>query len=237
MKYSFTTLLTCVGTVLVSACSSDSSGGLRLSEISSTLSTGQTEVSTFSFADNGDLLNATFQRDGQEFLAASFETADDGTLLRRSNDLDQDGAEDQAELYEYIEGLGLGRVHTVNADGLIDTVEIFSFENALVFSSNIIDINDVATVDQVELGGGSMQSRSLYTYSGTRLDTIQTDADGNGFFDTEESFTYNNDGTLASSILRSFSGAELSTSTYTYEVGPCNPAAGNSTTAHFCIRS
>ena len=237
MKYSFITLPTCVGAILVSACSSDSGDGLRLSEISSTLSTGETEVSSFSFADNGDLLSTTIQRDGQEFFAASFETADDGTLLRRSDDRDQDGVEDQAGLYEYIEDLGLGKVYTVNADGLIDTVEIFSFENNLVFSSNIIDIIDVASVDQVELGGSTMQSRSLYTYSGTRLDTIQTDADGNGFFDTEESFTYNNDGTLASSILRSFSGAELSTSTYTYEVGPCNPAAGNSTTAHFCIRS
>jgi len=234
-------------TILVSACSSsddpatppadDSTepSSLRLTELTRDRADGSVQIVNLSYAESGSLLNETVRTDGEIVFESTFEVNNLGQFIRRSEDIDQDGNEDQSSNYYYRSGLGLSEIHRIGADNLIYRVETFQFEGNRAISRERRDITPVASPELVDAAGGTLLIRREINYADNRVSSIDIDNDGDGINDSLETFQYNPDGTLATSSLTSATEGTLSTTTYTYETGACNYKSSNSALYYYCI--
>lgn len=233
MKTQRSMLLALASATVLSGCGSsgDSSDSLRLMQIATVFAAGSAETTDFAFSADGTLATQTLSQDGQT-ITTTYSPDDDGRYLHSS-----EGIDELISQYEYLDDLGLSRIYRSNSDGMIDTVEIFRFEDSLVLSSDLRDIDDVGSISQADSGSGVLQARRTFSYTDGRLTAIRSDIDGNGSIDTLEDFSYNADGTVQSSTLSSLSGGAISSSNYIYERGGCHSASGNSTNAFYCVSS
>lgn len=114
-------------------------------------------------------------------------------------------------------------------------VEIFEFDDSLAVSRTTLDVDNVATIDEVDESTGVLVNRRDFTYVNGQLSVNRVDSDGDGEVDLTETFTYNPDGTLATVQLDSAVDGAVSTSSFVYEQGPCVPNFANSVTGYFCV--
>jgi hypothetical protein len=107
-----------------------------------------------------------------------------------------------------------------NVDGLISAVYTYNYEDGLIVSRDFYEIDDVASVDLVDLTIATSSSRNAFSYENSRVVTRD-------YFNSDETltstrtFSYNTDGTLASSSSSSMTSGTTSTTTYLSEEGRC----------------
>jgi len=207
----------------------------RLSELAVNRTDGSVQVISFSYAESGSLLTETVRTDGEIEFESTFEVNNLGQFIRRSEDIDQDGNEDQSSNYYYKSGLGLSEIHRINADNLIYRVDTFQFEGNRVTSRERIDVAPVASPEQVDVANGNLLIRREFNYTDNRVSSIDIDSNGDGTNDKLATFQYNPNGTLATTSLTSTTEGTLNTTTYIYETGACNYNSGNSVLRYYCI--
>jgi len=225
--------------IILSACSSseDSNGAQtqRIVEITRSWSGGAIETINVEYSDSGNYLRDITRQNGEITFVRNFETTADGQFIRRSDDNNQDGVEDSASTYEYTNGLGLSRVHRLDSNMFIDTIEVFRFENGVVVSAEARDIDDVATPDLIDESSGTVTARFNYKYEGNQLIEKTTDSNDDGIADQLEVFNYNPDGTLASTTRNSVTEGAINSSVYVYEQGACNSNFTNTIARYYCV--
>lgn len=233
------TLLTTVALLTLSACGSSGTTSeiptKRLKEVNRSFANGSVETVTTDYTESGHILRQVFRRDGNIYLTTTFDTSSDGRFTRRSEDTDQDGVEDQSSTYGYSDGLGLSRIYRIGSNTLIDEVDIFQFQGDLAVSRISRDIDEVATPDLVDETSGTVVAERFFSYENGRISVNDIDTDGDGEIDRQESFTYNPDGTLASTVFSSVTDGVISSSSFVYETGVCDNNSGNSSTLFFCV--
>lgn len=207
----------------------------RLVQSTSQGADGSTGSIATEYSEQGHIQRQTFRSDGEVTTVFTFETTDTGQLIRRSQDTDLDGEENFSSLYVYGNGTDLSRVYRVGSNSLIDLVEIFEFEDSLAVSRTTLDVDNVATIDEVDESTGVLVNRRDYTYVNGQLSVNRVDSDGDSEVDLTETYTYNPDGTLATVQLDSAVDGAISTSSFVYEQGPCVPNFANSVTGYFCV--
>lgn len=239
MRYANFTLLLSTLLIILSACdSSDKTNNAttqRLVETTRSFSNGSTDVITTEYTASGNILRQTFSRDTETYLTTIFESSDDGRFIRRSEDSNQDGVEDSFSTYVYTDGLGLSRINRIRSNMLIDEIDLFQFENSLAMTRDTRNIDDVATSELVDESSGTLETRRVYIYENNRITSTDIDTNGDGEVDRQTVFSYNPDGTLATTVLSSLSEGVISSSSYVYEQGVCNNNSGNSSTSYFCV--
>lgn len=229
--------------LILAACSSSDGSGdestdsssQRLVETTRTKADGSVDVVTTTYDESGNIFQQVFTTDGAITLTTTFETSPNGQFLRRSEDNNQDGIEDQSSSYVYDDTLGLTRINRIGSNSLIDKVEIYTFDDTRAVSRISRDIDDVATSDAVDESSGMTTYLRDFEYMDNRLSVINIDSDEDGVYDLRADLSYNPNGTLATEVFSSVTDGVLITSNFVYETGPCTRAAGNSTTQFFCI--
>ena len=244
MKHRLTAALTITFALTLSACSSsnDSSNSgetnpssLRLAQSTRVSTNGSVDTVKTIYSESGNIHQQIFAIDGEIYLTTTFESKPNGQFLLRSEDIDQDGIEDQSSAYVYDENGNLRRIDRIGPDGLIDVVALFLFEGELATTRISRDIDDVATSDLVDETSGSITYLRDFEYEDGRLVAIDIDSDEDGEYDRREDYAYNPDGTLATTTLTSVTEGTVNSSVFVYEAGVCHRDAGNSTQDYFCI--
>lgn len=230
--------------LILSACGSSGDGSngnesgtttQRLVEITHSMANGSVNTHTIEYSSSGNFQREVFKQDGNIYYISTYETRADGQLIRRSDDADQDGVEDFSSTYTYDSTLGLERIERFNASMLIYQIDIFKFNDGLAVSRDTQDIDDVATYDLVDESSGSLSIRRTFVYENGLVIENNIDTNGNGENDRQEVYSYNPDGTLASTTLSSVTDGVISSAIYTYKKGDCNRNDGNSFTNFYCI--
>jgi len=183
------------------------------------------------------LLREIISADGEIVLTRNYETTADGQLVRRSDDIDQDGVEDRSSTYEYMDGLGLIRTNRIGPSMLIESIDVFQFEDGHAVSAEIRDIVDVATSDLVDESSGTVTARYNFAYEDNRLIEKTSDSNNDGVVDEVEVFSYNPNGTLASSSNSSVTSGVIYSATFVYEQGKCNTNVANSVSYYRCVNT
>jgi len=123
--------------IILSACGSSESpkefNTQRLVGIANNWSGGLVELTRIEYTESGNLLRDTVTANGEIVRTRTFETTDEGQLIRRSDDTDQDGIEDSASTYVYMDGFGLTRNNSIGANGLIESIAVFQFEDGQAY--------------------------------------------------------------------------------------------------------
>lgn len=227
--------------ITLSACessdNSENSQTLRLSEITNNWSGGLVEITNIEYNESGHLLREIISADGEIVLTRNYETTADGQLVRRSDDIDQDGVEDRSSTYEYMDGLGLIRTNRIGPSMLIESIDVFQFEDGHAVSAEIRDIVDVATSDLVDESSGTVTARYNFAYEDNRLIEKTSDSNNDGVVDEVEVFSYNPNGTLASSSNSSVTSGVIYSATFVYEQGKCNTNVANSVSYYRCVNT
>lgn len=223
----------------LSACGSSGDASVsttqRLVETTRSLATGTVETETIEYTNSGNLLREVFRRDGEIYWTSTYETNDDGRLIRRSDDTNQDDLEDLSSTYSYVDGQGLRRIDRVDSNMLIYQVDIFQFEGARAISRETRNTDDVVSSDLVDESSGTLVAQRNFVYENDRISRNNIDTDGDGAIDRQEVYRYNPDGTLATTTLSSVTEGAISSAMYVYEQGSCTVNGGNSVTNFFCV--
>lgn len=207
----------------------------RLTEITRNLADGTVISQKIEYDSFGNLQSEVSRRNGAVYLTSSYESTDEGQLIRRSDDNNQDGVEDRSSTYLYQDGLGLRRINRVDTNGLIYEIDVFQFDGSVAVSRDTQDIDDVAQSELVDETSGTLKTRRLYVYENERLSEVNIDSNGNGETNRQEVLSYNPNGTLATSTLNSTTDGVVSSALYVYEPGKCNNNAANSFTTFYCV--
>jgi len=225
----------------LSACGSSGSSNdalpQRLVEVTRSLSDSSIETITTEYSESGNISGQIFRRNGAIYLTTTFETNAQGQFLRRSDDTDQDGVENRSSSYGYTSGLGLTRINRTDSNMLIDRIEFFTFDGGLAVSRDTRSVVEIASPDLVDEFSGTLTTQRIFGYENGRIITNDIDTDGDGDIDRQETYSYNPDGTLATTTVSSVSEGVLSSATHTYERGLCTNNSGNSSTSYFCVVS
>lgn len=210
-------------------------GALRL--VSNTINEADGSVVTITteYGETGNLLSQVFQRDGSNYLTTTFESNVDGQFIRRSEDNDGDGVENTYSTYEYTDDLGLVRINRHGSDGLIGGVTVFSFEDGRAVVRDTYDVQAAASSELVDLSTGVLTAQRAFEYVDNQIITSNIDSDANGEIDRREDFSYNPDGTLATTVITTLSTGATDSSIFVYESGPCNGRWSNSASSFFCV--
>lgn len=186
------------------------------------------------YTEAGNILRQTLREDGQVTRVRTFETTTAGLLISRSEDIDQDDVGDFISLYNYNGGSNLIRVDRLDLNMLIDRIDLNVYQDDFVASREIRDIDDVATSDMVDETSGTLRSVRNFEYEEGRVIAINVDSDGDGVIDRREDYSYNPNGTLATTSLSSVTDGAIGANTFVYEEGACK-LWGDTTAAYFCV--
>jgi len=196
-------------------------------------SNGQIVTITSRYLDDGNMLGQQFSLDGAVYLDTTFEHNTNNEFTRRSEDTNQDGIEDSYSTYEY-NVHGLSRIYR-HADGLINNVSVFNFEDGLAVTRDVYSIEKVPTADLVDLSTATRIQQHLMQYENRRISVLNIDEGADGRINTREDFSYNPNGTLSTSITTRLGTLDSSSTVFVYESGSCSMNANNSATSFFCI--
>jgi len=204
---------------------------LRLISSLTTFSDGKTSSTSYQYDEKGNLVGAII-----DDFTFSYEIDSSGKISKVS--VSGDGvAIREAEIYHYdsIVGLrridGLGFLEGVGIIG-VSRFELYKFDGVLATSleTRRLPFDEIELDVEVEDTAGTLVSRTEFIYDGDRLSREFIDTEADGIPNERRDYTYNSDGTLASTMVLG-----KSTSVYSYEQGPCNLNWGNSTSRYFCI--
>ncbi|MFK7996476.1 MAG: hypothetical protein AB8B87_20225 [Granulosicoccus sp.] len=217
----------------ITGCGSDS---LRLIEIVESRADSPDLVITMQYTDEGNRLSETRSREGTAIRIDTYKTTPAGLLVSRSTDDDLDGRVPVYDRqYEYNESGALFRFNRFNGSGRISSVVIYEFQDGLATSSELINTFDVSRPELVDITSGTKERLETYEYEEGRIIAINRDSNLNGTFDFRTNYTYNPNGTLASTSVNSITNGVIRTSTYVYEDGLCKPW-GDTTVDFYCIK-
>ncbi len=219
----------------ISSDDSNENQTLRLIESIRNLSDGTIETISSEYSESGNMVRDTVRRNGEIAITRQIESTPDGQLIRRSEDIDQDGFEDNASLYEYTDGPGLTRIYRVGPDKLIYAFEVFQFDGNVAVSSVAREIDDATTPDLLDENSGTFIARFNFAYEEDQLVEKTRDDNDDGIVDSIQVYSYNPDGTLASTTNSSVAGGVIDSTTYVYEAGKCNNNFGNSVNRYYCV--
>jgi len=207
----------------------------RLRSYLVTLPSGTTVDFHFTYSASGNV--ATRVRSENEVLTSiwTYETKLNGEIIRVSKDNDLSGIENRASTYTYAEGFGPTRIYDYLDSGDIGFVDLFYFEDGLVVSKLLQDIDNVPTEDLVDDASGEVYSRAFYTYENGYLTAKETYLGDAGGLHRTVFYYYNPDGTISTSELYDPEGTRLNSVAYAYEDGPCKHATYNSTNSYRCV--
>jgi len=87
----------------------------------------------------------------------------------------------------------------------------------------------------VDESSGTVTARFNYTYENNQLVEKTYDSNNDGIVDEIEVFSYNPNGTLATTTNSSVTDGVIYSATFTYEQGKCNNNFGNSVSRYYCV--
>jgi len=206
----------------------------RLVESNIVNSDGSSNRFSYEYDANGNLLRRTVFVNNEMTSSRIYATNPNGLLNSYTDDSDADGTIDFTILYRYSDTLRLTRLDITNAEGIYIASTAYSYTDELITSREHFNIDDVETVEMIDLRPALKTSHRTFEYENGRLGQ-QSFFDGEGTLLNTRTYTYNTDGTLASSITNSSTEGTVQTSTHTYETGTCNSAANVSQLKYRCI--
>lgn len=206
----------------------------RLVETELVNSDGTSVTLNYEYGIDGNLIQRTVRVDGGVDSLRTYVTSSNGLLQSYSDDLDLDGEAEFIAHFRYTAGTGLTRINVENSDGrYVSSIE-YSHNNGVIVSRESYNIVDVDSEELIELRPDLRSSYRTYSYEAGRLNE-QIFLNEDGSVSRTRTYTYNPDGTLASSTTNSTTEGTTQTSTHTYEVGSCNSNANLSTVKYRCV--